>query len=450
MGSAALTVRWTVFVFAMGAASAASAGQAATADTASPEKTSATLPAGAPTFEQIIAVKRVAAPAISPDGKRVAYTVNEANWDENSFETEIWVADTSGKTPARQLTDAKKSSNAPVWSPDSQQLAFGSDRDGKRQLYVIDLRGGEARVLTTSKEGVTAFRWSPDGQRIAYTEVDPKSDAREGRDKQYGDFDIVDEDVRRAQLHVLDVAGKATRRLTSGAFSVQSFDWSPDGKSIAFEHRLSEDVATMGTADISIVTVDDARLRALVSGEGPDGSPVWSPDGATIAFESAMGDPAFFYVNSRIATVPAAGGAPMAVTPSFDEDANLLAWTRSGIYFSALAKTAGYLYRLDPAAKTATRLGAEDGTFGAGFSLSADGAMTAFLRADARSISEVMAAPTSAMQAVRVTDANAQLAGWALGTREMSRGRARTAPSSRVCCTNRRASLQGGRIRCSS
>ena len=116
-------------------------------------------------------MKRVAAPAISPDGKRVAYTVNEANWDENSFETEIWVADTERQDTARQLTDAKKSSNAPVWSPDSQQLAFGSDRDGKRQLYVIDLRGGEARVLTTSKEGVTAFRWSPDGQRIAYTEA---------------------------------------------------------------------------------------------------------------------------------------------------------------------------------------------------------------------------------------------------------------------------------------
>ena len=148
--------------------------------------------------------------------------------------------------------------------------------------------------------------------------------------------------MRRAQLHVLDVAGKATRRLTSGAFSVQSFDWSPDGKSIAFEHRLSEDVATMGTADISIVTVDDADAARAGVGRGPDGSPVWSPDGATIAFESAMGDPAFFYVNSRIATVPAVGGAPTAVTPSLTRTP-IACWTRSGILFSALAKTAAYL-----------------------------------------------------------------------------------------------------------
>ena len=418
MARAALAIRLTLLIGATGAfAPVASAGQAATADSAAPEK--AALPAGAPTFEQIISVKRVGAPAISTDGKRVAYTVNEANWDENSFETEIWVADANGRTPARQLTDAKKSSNAPVWSPDSQQVAFGSDRDGKRQLYVINLRGGEARALTTSKEGVTAFKWSPDGQRIAYTEPDARTDAREARDKQYGDFDIVDEDVRRAQLHVIDVATKATRRLTSGVFSVQSFDWSPEGKSIAFEHRFSEDVATMGTADISIVAVEDAKVRTLVSSDGPDGSPVWSPDGTTIAFETAMGDPAFFYVNGRIATVPAAGGAPTSITPSLDEDANLIAWTRSGIYVSALAKTAGYLYRVDPASKAVTRLGAEDGTFGAAFSVSADGAMTAFLRADARSIGEVMAAATSSMQAVRLSDANAQLSGWALGSREL-------------------------------
>jgi len=73
-------------------------------------------PAG-PTVDQLIALKRAGSPVISPDGKLVAYTVREVNWDENSYETEIWIADVAAGTN-RQLTNAKKSSGSPRWSPD--------------------------------------------------------------------------------------------------------------------------------------------------------------------------------------------------------------------------------------------------------------------------------------------------------------------------------------------
>jgi Tol biopolymer transport system component len=72
---------------------------------------------------------------ISPDGRLVAYTLRDTNWDDNAYETEIWVADVeSGKTYA--LTNAKKSSQSPAWSPDGSRLAFVSDRTDKRQIYV--------------------------------------------------------------------------------------------------------------------------------------------------------------------------------------------------------------------------------------------------------------------------------------------------------------------------
>src|SRR5512138_593114 len=90
-----------------------------------------------PTVDQMVALKRAASPAISPDGKLVAYTVRETNWDENSFDTQIWIADTA-TGQARQLTRSKKSSSSPVWSPDGRQLAFISDRSDKRQIYVIE------------------------------------------------------------------------------------------------------------------------------------------------------------------------------------------------------------------------------------------------------------------------------------------------------------------------
>src|SRR5438270_64027 len=110
----------------------------------------------APTVDQVLSLGRVGSPEISPDGRSVAYTVRQTNWDENAYETQIWLADTrSGQT--RQLTAGKKSSSAPEWSPDGSKLAFTSDRTDKRQIYIIDPLGGDAEPLT-----------APDGVRIAF------------------------------------------------------------------------------------------------------------------------------------------------------------------------------------------------------------------------------------------------------------------------------------------
>src|SRR6476660_9238544 len=145
----------------------------------------------APTVDQILSLKRVASPAISPDGRLVAYTLRDTNWDDNAYETEIWIADVeSGKTYA--LTNAKKSSQSPAWSPDGSRLAFVSDRTDKRQIYAIDPRGGEAEPLTTLEDGVGSFAWAPDGKSIAYTVTDPKSAELKDRDKKYGEFKIVE------------------------------------------------------------------------------------------------------------------------------------------------------------------------------------------------------------------------------------------------------------------
>ncbi|MBZ5623387.1 MAG: hypothetical protein LAQ69_32385 [Acidobacteriia bacterium] len=122
----------------------------------------------APTIDQSLSMKSVAGGAqISPDGRYVAYTVQQTNWDENDFVQQIWIAVTA--TGDRyQLTSGKKSSNGPQWAPDSRRLAFLSDRDGKRQIYVIAAGGGEAAQLTTEDNGVGALAWSPDAASIAF------------------------------------------------------------------------------------------------------------------------------------------------------------------------------------------------------------------------------------------------------------------------------------------
>ena len=66
-----------------------------------------------PTIDDIIGLERPGGTAVSPDGRRVLFTVTQANWDENAYETEIFVADAAGG-PAVQLTRARKSSGNPA------------------------------------------------------------------------------------------------------------------------------------------------------------------------------------------------------------------------------------------------------------------------------------------------------------------------------------------------
>src|SRR3982750_3284311 len=215
----------------------------------------------APTIDQLIGLKRVGSPAISPNGQWVAYTVREANWDDNNYHTEIWLADAKSGEPRDLTSNTKKSSPSPAWSPDGSKLAFTTDRDDKRQIYVIDPRGGEARKLTSTEDGIGSFSWAPDGKSIAFSATEPKTEADKEREKKFGEFDIYGEGYRMSHLWLLDLASKKKRRRTAGPFTVGSFSWSPDGKQIAFDHRVNPANASGATADISIVAVADGSVR---------------------------------------------------------------------------------------------------------------------------------------------------------------------------------------------
>ena len=386
-----------------------------------------------PGIDDLLNLKRVGSPAISPDGRLVAYTLRETNWEDNAFETEIWVGD-GGDT--RQLTNAPKSSQQPAWSPDGKWLAFVSDRSGKRQLYRLHIEGGEAERLTNGDDDVSSFAWAPDGSRIAYTMTDAIADSVKEREKTFGDIRIEDEDRRMAHLHLLTPAAATgatttTKPLTSGAFVVGSFDWSPDGRSIAFDHRVSSDPADGGSADISIVDVASGARRTLVTQNGPDSNPRWSPDGTRIAFVSSMAKPFFYFQNSVIAVTPAAGGTIQSLTDTFDEDPGLLRWTTGGIFFGASQRTWSYLFRLDPASKQITKYAVADQWTGSGFSLTTDGRTVAFIGSTPASFPDVyrgsiesQAGPKpgpTTLAPVQITKTGDQIALWPKHAREVVR-----------------------------
>src|SRR6185503_4941655 len=220
-----------------------------------------------PSVEQSLSLKSASGPRISPDGRYVAYTVQETNWEDNAFETEIWIAVVA--TGERyQLTNAKKSSAAPQWSPDSKRLAFASDRDGKRQIYLISPTGGESLQLTSVETGVNSFNWSPDGRRIAFTAAEAESKARKERKEKYGEFEIVKGDYTMAHLWMIDVPvdGKEKKpepaRLTEGTgLTVGGFSWSPDSSRIAFSATKDPDLGSSDTSDIYVLSVSDKSIK---------------------------------------------------------------------------------------------------------------------------------------------------------------------------------------------
>jgi dipeptidyl aminopeptidase/acylaminoacyl peptidase len=287
------------------------------------------------TPEEMMKVKTVGGVQVSPDGKRVLYTVTEPvmTEDKSEYLTQIWMAAADG-TESFPFTFGDKSSTNPQWSPCGRWIAFTSGRSGKTNIWLIRADGGEAERLTDVKSGVGDFAWSPDGGWIAFTMAEPSSDQEEKDQKARNDPRVVGEGAKMSHLWVIpvakDAAGKRdARRLTKGEFSVNDWDWSPDGKSIVFSHQPTPVADDWTRADISVVDVASAEMKTFTAGGAAESGPLYSPDGRWIAFTSSDIPPTWARV-AWVMVAPAAGGAPRKLAATFDEQPDLVGWSADG------------------------------------------------------------------------------------------------------------------------
>jgi dipeptidyl aminopeptidase/acylaminoacyl peptidase len=378
-----------------------------------------------PTVDDLLNLKSVGSPQVSPDGKWVAYTVTATDWKQDAFVTHIWIAEVaSGRT--FQLTRGDKSCSGPKWSPDSTWLAFSSARVGdKGQIFAIRPDGGEAIQLTNAENGAGGYDWSPDGKQIAYTTSNVNDKDVKARKDYLGDFEVVRQEYAYQHLWTFAVAdamaapASGKERTRGKNYSISSFAWSPDGTRIAFSAAINPDLIQGGTSDIYVLDLGTNTVKKIVDLAGPDNGPQWSPNGRSLVFSSAMGNPKYFHSNTRLAIVPADGGTPRSITDSLDEQPGLVAWKSDGVYFGASQKTASHLFRVDPVSAAITRISQPDVLMLAGGSLTADGKTVAFAAGSPTSLSEIYVSAVQPFAPRRLTSMTAQVAGYTLGRREV-------------------------------
>jgi dipeptidyl aminopeptidase/acylaminoacyl peptidase len=243
---------------------------------------------------------------ISPDGTVVAFEVADRyKVDTKTPKGAIWIVNTSGGE-ARPFTAGPRRDRHPRWSPDSQWLAFLSDRnkDGQPQIFLLPRHGGEAMALSSVTGHIEELRWSADGCQIFFLMIDPQTEQEKLREESKDDVIEFEEHPKYARIYALDVAGKVVRPLTGEKVQAWEFDVAAGSARTALVAADNPFEWSWYQSRISVVTGpqtsgQDASSVQHRSAEGASPSatenilhqskrqlarPVFSPDGQWIAF----------------------------------------------------------------------------------------------------------------------------------------------------------------------
>jgi len=145
--------------------------------------------------------------------------------------------------------NAAGNDSLPVWSPNGQKLAFETDRDGNREIYVMNADGSAPTNLTNNPAFDADPAWSPDGRELAFAT---------DRD---GDFEV----------YVMNADGNAPTNLTNNPGFDGHPAWSPDGRRLAFESERD------GNREIYVMNADGSAQTNLTNNPAFDSEPDWQP-----------------------------------------------------------------------------------------------------------------------------------------------------------------------------
>ena len=388
------------------------------------------------TIDDLLKIRRVSDPQLSPDGRLVAYTIADTDKAANRRTTQIYLISIDGGE-ARQLTSEKQSSTSPRWSPDGKRLAFISARDGESQIWVMNADGSEVKKVSSSATGADGPVWSPDGRWIAFTsEIYPEcttDDCNKKRAEAAAESKVKAKIADRLlyrhwttwkegkRTHVFvastesrNALNREARDLTPGDYDAPPFSlggppdyaFSPDSKELAFARNTDKLEALSTNADIFIVPVAGGEARRITADNfASDLSPQYSPDGHYIAYR-AQSKAGFESDRWRLMLYDRKTGQSHSLTEQIDNYAEGFTFSPDGqkIYLSVGERGRQPVYEIAISGGPIRKIIADG--FNDDLQVSADGKSFVFTRQSLTRPIEIYRAATSGTGITQLTKTN--------------------------------------------
>ena len=311
-------------------------------------------------FDDMMLIRRVSDPQLSPDGRTIAFVIGDVDKNANRTVNHIYTiaADQPNSIP-KQFTTGSPSASAPRWSPDGKLIAF--IKGG--QIWLMDADGRRERQLSKISSGAGNPIWSPDGKWIAFnSDVYPECNndqCNEAEDKRIEGSKVqakVTErllfrhwvewrDRKRTHVLVIPSSGGTAVDFTPGDFdsppyaasSNVDYAFSPDSQEIAYLRNPDKVEATSTNSDIFVASLTTKDQKNITSANrGYDASPIYTPDGKYILYRS-QATATFEADRWRIMRYDRSSGQAVELTAGFDQQVDEMTLSRDGrtIYFSA-------------------------------------------------------------------------------------------------------------------
>ncbi len=376
--------------------------------------------------------------ALSPDGKRVAWTETAGSQEK----PRLWAGVAGGTSAAVPLAEPHTETD-PWWSPDSKTLAFFSTAGEKDQSQLWTWSTGSAPKKWTRLKGYAArARWSPDGKKIAFLYMEGAG----GGGPLYAapvQTGVIDLEIRNQRIAVVEVASGKLSMASPPHLHIYDFDWSPD--STAFVATAAPGPGDNNWWIAQLYVIRDGSARAIYETRWQIAVPRWSPDGSKVAFiEGLMSDEGFH--GGDLMLLPAAGGSAENVTAGRKTSPSAVFWLANDrLLVTESSKGGSAVSEVSLATRKVATLweGPEDlhafGNF-PDFALSRDGKTSAAIRGSFDHPPEVAVGPIGAWkpvtknnaairtawgaaQSVEWTNEGYQLQGWLLPPAKVDPGR---------------------------